>query len=157
MIGRRILGGLLLLAACGPAGGPSSGTLATRTDTTTAPRRPPPDPTTAPKEEVCVEATLEAIRQDIFLPSCATEGCHAGAAPRADLDLSLELDALKARLAASSKQSPSGMPLVNPGQPSSSYLYLKVFLETPLIGASMPKDATLEDCEIAAIRAYIEG
>lgn len=148
---------VLLIAACGPAGGPGSGRLAVvgqaeRADETQ---------TTEPKTEApkgCLEPTLAALREQILLPRCATAGCHDAETAREGLDLSIPLDALTARLAAAATQSPSGMPLITPGQPGRSYLWLKVSVETPLIGVRMPKrEAALEDCELEALRAFIEG
>lgn len=148
-----------LLAACGPAGGPGSGRLAVeaeaqRTDAT----RTTAEPKDEPEAPTCIEPTLDAIREAVFLPRCATSGCHDAETAREGLDLSLPVDALTGRLAAAASQSPSGMPLITPGQPGASYLWLKVSLESPLIGTRMPKrEAPLDDCELEALKRFIEG
>lgn len=154
------IAGLLLVAACGPAGGPGTGRLAIegdarRTDATRTTTMEPPKETV---EQTCIEPTLAALREEIFLPRCATSGCHDAETAREGLDLSLDIDALTGRLAAAASQSPSGMPLITPGQPGASYLWLKVSLESPLIGTQMPKRATpLDDCELEALKRFIEG
>ncbi len=147
---------VLLIAACGPAGGPGSGRLAVVSEA----QRADDTRTTEPKTEepTCIEPTLAVLREEVFLPRCATSGCHDSETAREGLDLSGDVDALTARLAAAAAQSPSGMPLITPGQLGRSYLWLKVSVETPLIGARMPKrEAPLDDCELEALRAFIEG
>lgn len=105
----------------------------------------------------CPEPTLEALRDKIFLPSCATGGCHTGPTPAEGLALDTMLLDLGARLRQPAAQSPSRMPMVTPGQPGASYLFLKVFLATPPGGGPMPPRGPLLDCELAALRRWIEA
>lgn len=110
-----------------------------------------------PGSERCPEPTLTSIREKVFLPTCATADCHAGATPEQGLDLSLPLDTLAARLREPSMQSVSGLALVKPGQQGASWLYLKVFLETPATGSQMPPMMRLEECQLRAIGAWIQA
>lgn len=148
----------MILLACGPAGGPSSGRLSVDEDPASrleaAERERAQEPPV--QEGPCIEPTLAALSESLFVPTCATGDCHAGAEPSAGLDLSLDVDALEARLAEPSSQSPTGMPLVTKGELGASYLYLKVYLASPLIGRQMPRGGELAECEIEALAAYIE-
>ena len=64
---------------------------------------------------------LESIRREILVPSCGGAGCHAAGAVFPDLETA---SGLSNRLRAMSNQA-SGVPLVAPGDPGGSYLYLK--------------------------------
>lgn len=160
---------VLLAAGCGPAAeidgplfvpaaltaedaGVRTATTSTRRDA--GPRDASPidagDPT-------CPEPTLESVRDRVFLTSCATSGCHTGPQAAQGLALdTLQLD-LVSRLRQSAAQSPSSMPLVTPGQPGASYLYLKVFLPSPSVGDRMPPSAPLSACQLAGLRRWIEA
>lgn len=105
----------------------------------------------------CPEPTLEALREKVFVPSCATGGCHTGPSASEGLRLDAMLLDLGARLRQPAAQSPSRMSLVTPGQPGASYLFLKVFLATPPGGGPMPPSGPLLDCELAALRRWIEA
>jgi hypothetical protein len=149
-----------LFAACGPAGGPGEGRrlytsdLAPNPGSGLDPKDQPQDP--PPEEEECPDATLASIRDQILLPHCAS--CHSGGLAPEALDLSVEPEALLARLALASRGSPSGMPLVRAGQRGGSYLYLKVFLENPLAGDQMPKEKDpLSACQIEALGDWIDA
>ncbi len=106
----------------------------------------------------CAQPNLASLREEIFLKKCAVSGCHIPGEmpPTQDLDLSLPQAELIQRLMQPAAQSPSGMPLITPGRKGASYLYLKVFLESPLEGASMPPNGRLEACEIMALERWIE-
>ena len=142
--------------ACDPAGGPSGHWLQIYADATTG-----SSTTTRPKPDAgpCPEPTLEAIRDEIFSPKCAVTGCHVTGVdpPKEDLDLSLPLADLRARLTQAAMQSPSGLPLIGGNDLGASYLYLKVFLTTPVAGERMPPRQPLERCEIDAIRDWIRA
>lgn len=161
---------LALLAACGPAvdiegvlydpralntGRRDAGTV---TSTQPRPDAGPRDAGTIDAGDPrCPEPTLDSLREKVFLASCATGGCHSGATPSEALSLdALRLD-LASRLRQPAAQSPSRMPLVTPGQPGASYLFLKVFLATPPAGGPMPPSGPLLDCELAALRRWIEA
>src|SRR5262245_61926106 len=59
----------------------------------------------------CPNLSLESIRERVFTTKCAGSRCHASDQPALDLDLTLPLEALSARLKEPSKQSLTGLPL----------------------------------------------
>lgn len=156
--GRALLtqGTLLLSLACGPAG-TVSGELSAAKEAQGVSQKEIPAVENEPEDErFCVPPSLEALRTELFVPSCATAQCHAGETPAEGLDLSLEPVQLAARLLQPARQSPSGMPLVTPGSIGASYLLLKVALADPLRGAQMPKgEAPIEGCAQEALRTWI--
>jgi hypothetical protein len=101
--------------------------------------------------------TLDDVRTQIFMPSCATSGCHAPPMPPLDLDLSLPTADLAPRLRQISKQSLAKIPLITPNAYGSSYLYLKVFLATPVVGDQMPPSAPLDARLIEDLRTWIQA
>lgn len=68
-------------------------------------------------------ATLTTIYEDIFAVSCSGVGCHTDGANAANINLDLN-DGLRDRLLGPS--SVAGVPHITPGDPSMSYLYLKI-------------------------------
>lgn len=153
----------LILTACGPAGGPKGklangqalGQGAIGTDGGVP--RGPVDAGWVDAGADCPAPDLEDLRARVFVPRCATSGCHASAAPAAGLALDTEGAELRDSLFAPSTQSPSGMPLVTPREIGASYLFLKVSLPAPLSGDPMPPEGRLPECEIRALRSWIEG
>jgi len=151
-----------LVVACGPAGGPRGSVLAlggTAADgdagvTTDAGARRPD----AGADVTCPDPTLASLSAKVFRPTCATAGCHSSDDPAEGLALDLDEAALQVHLRQPSWQSPSGMPLVTPGQKGASYLYLKVAVATPLAGRRMPRDEDpLPDCAVLALAEWIES
>lgn len=147
---------LVLLAACGPAVeidgqlyDPRARLSERSSNTSTT--------TTRPKPVTCVGADLGSIATQILTPKCATSGCHTGAAPAQGLGFDVDLATLAARLRQPASESASGMPLITPNGIGASYLYLKVALDSPLSGGPMPPSEKLKDCEIAAIKAWVEA
>jgi hypothetical protein len=108
----------------------------------------------------CPLPELASIRTKTFIPTCAVSGCHSSlvssASIAAGLDLSLDVAALRVRLAQTSTQSASGLKLVKPGYFGSSWLYLKLALPTPPSGEQMPLQGRIEACELDAIKTWIE-
>lgn len=143
------------ILGCGPAV-EFDGELQNRTEQPIAAPLNEPPPRPDPNNPDCPAPTLIDLHTAIFSPTCAASECHVGAEAPEGLDFSIEPDALRARLEQPATQSPSGIPLITPGQPASSYLYLKVFLKTPLIGEQMPPTEPLVECEVDAIRTWIE-
>lgn len=148
--------GLLATFACGPAGGPTgrlvgAGQALGEGDGAGGGKK---DAGTFEVEEGCPSPTLESIQRDVFVPRCVR--CHSGDSAPEMLALDGPLNELAARLEDGAAQSPSHMPLVTPNQIGPSYLFLKISLPTPLVGERMPPEARLPDCEIAAIRHWIE-
>jgi hypothetical protein len=86
-------------------------------------------------------------------------GCHGGASPEADL--LLVGDDVYARLLEPSSQVPD-MPLITPGVPEESYLYLKLIGDESIMGNPMPYnpltgEGTLGEAEIADILTWISN
>jgi hypothetical protein len=95
--------------------------------------------------------TFTSIQQEVFDGFCAVSGCHADA----------EYPNLSARQAYANivgVRSTQGLKLVAPGQPDSSYLYIKIAGGSGMIGARMPyRRPELPDSTIGAVRRWIEG
>jgi hypothetical protein len=153
MEGRRRLGslvmGVLLLAGC--AGGGSQSDLGTGGKG--GPKCTPPDPTTI---------SFAANIQPIFDTSCALGGCHAGAIPQGELDLS-QGTARQQLVGVASMQIPSRDRVV-PGDPDASYLVQKIEGTTGIGGVQMPLGCPgapqngavcLNNNQILAIRTWI--
>jgi hypothetical protein len=126
MDGRRRLGslvlGLALLAGC--AGGGSDDDLKRGGG---GPECTPPDPPTI---------SLASNIQPIFDVSCALAGCHAGAVPAEDLDLSP--GAARGELVDVPSIRLPGRDLVVPGDPDESYLVQKIEGAAGIAGQPMP-------------------
>lgn len=158
-----LIGTLVILgsAACGPAGGPAEGRRLYTADLAPNPgsglSNPDGDPQPEPEPDpACPTPTLGSLRDEVFLPLCS--GCHTGPLAPEGLTLDLAPADLLARLAQPAHGSPSGMPLIAGGRRGGSFLYLKVFLETPLAGVRMPKDEpALSDCQLEALGQWIDA
>lgn len=156
--------GSVLTLACGP-GAELTGRLLVATprpDAGTTTSTPTPDAGFGPRDggpgtEHCPEPTLTSIREKVFVPTCAVASCHVAPMPKEELDLSLPVAELSARLRERSRESASGLQLVAPGAVGASWLYLKVFFETPTTGDSMPPDLRLDDCQLDGIRDWINA
>ncbi|MFI5182208.1 MAG: hypothetical protein ACHQPI_12535 [Thermoanaerobaculia bacterium] len=103
---------VLLVAACGKAKTP-----------------------TEPVEPVDPTATFTRVQAEIFTPSCALSGCHAGPSPQQGMDLSAgrsygQIVGVKAV--------ESTRPRIAPGDPASSYLVSKVAGDATITGSRMP-------------------
>jgi hypothetical protein len=122
-----------LAVSCG--GGGSSGGMMS----------PPPPP---------LEPTLASIQANVFTPSCALSGCHAGSAPQQGQNLSSGL-AFSNIVNVPSTEQPAFM-RVKPGDPDSSYLYMKITGDPRISGVQMPKTGgPLSAAKIAAIHDWI--
>lgn len=98
--------------------------------------------------------SIEQIQAEIFTPSCATTGCHAGPNPAQMLDLRAPAadDLLNVESTEVSKL------LVEPGNLANSYLYDKVTGQMLASGTSpMPLSGPLPAAQIDLIRRWIEG
>lgn len=114
---------------------------------------------------VCLEATFAAIHGVISAPVCANGACHAGPAAvgAGNLDLSGTPQEVFDRLVGVSTSDAQGrgrFPVrVDPTSPDTSYFLLMIESDNPE-GSSrgrMPPGGQLRDCEIEAIRAWIEA
>jgi hypothetical protein len=84
-------------------------------------------------------------------------GCHGGQTPEAGLNL--VGDDVYARLLEPSTQN-TAMPLITPGDPEQSYLFLKLIGDSTIVGNPMPYnpltgEGTLSEGEIADIQTWI--
>lgn len=85
----------------------------------------PPDPT----------ATFTRVQMEIFTPSCALSGCHAGGSPQAGMDLSAgrsygQIVGVKA--------TESTRQRIAPGDVAGSYLVSKTAGDATITGSRMP-------------------
>lgn len=97
---------------------------------------------------------IETIQKTVFLPRCATSGCHAGANPGGSLDL--ESHGPDTRLVGMPASECGGQVLVRPGDPDGSYLMNKLTSREPACGEAMPGMAdSLADDDIACVAAWI--
>lgn len=112
------------------------------------------DPVGPPEEGL--QPTLSSIQENIFSPSCAVSGCHAGSDPQQGMNLS----AGQTRENVVNVQSNERPALfrVEPGAPDSSYLVHKIEGRPSIVGRRMPLgQAPLSQEEINAIRTWIEN
>ena len=138
---RRRLPTLLGLALCAAASGcyPTAG--------------PPVPP------EVGAAGSWSDLSARIFVPRCATAGCHGGnppaVAPTFDADASWA-----AVVGVQSDQAPS-LSFVEPGKPEKSYLVAKLRGTAAAEGGSgarmPPNDAPVSDADLALIEAWISN
>lgn len=151
MDGRRRLGlflvGFVVVVGC--AGGGSDDDLKRRS----GPDCTPPDVPTI---------SLTANIQPIFDTSCALGGCHAGAIPAGELDLSP--GAARAELVGVASMQIPGRDRVVPGDPDASYLVQKIEGTAGISGQPMPLGCPgapqggavcLNNNQILAIRTWV--
>ncbi|MBM3316976.1 MAG: hypothetical protein FJY75_03895 [Candidatus Eisenbacteria bacterium] len=91
--------------------------------------------------------------QPIFTASCASGSCHGGAAPA--LGLTLASGASYAAIVERPSLQRPQLLLVHPGQPDSSYLYLKVVGAAGIDGARMPIGGALSAASTETLRDWI--
>lgn len=106
-----------------------------------------------------LQATLDSIQTNVFIPTCAVAGCHSGpSGPNlpTGLDLSSADASFDNLVGVQSRQDPSVM-RVQAGDANASYLIHK--LEgTAAVGGRMPQGGpALDPDTIAVIRAWIDG
>lgn len=92
--------------------------------------------------------------QPIFTASCATVGCHRGAAPQAGLNLSAG-QAYQDIVGVAASQCNDGRMLVLPGEPSESYLIDKILGVDLCFGTKMPKMTDLPSAQVEIISSWI--
>lgn len=98
-------------------------------------------------------ATFTAIQDNVFTPTCAVSGCHAGASPAAGMDLSAGQAFANIVGVASGEVPP--LQRVNPGDADNSYLVQKVE-GTAAVGGQMPLGGPPLSSELMQnIRAWI--
>ena len=95
-------------------------------------------------------ATFGQVQERVFDVSCASSGCHGGTAWP-------DLSAGKAYDNIVGVESSQGIPLVDPGRPDSSYLYLKLLPDAKISGDRMPLGGPyLEPATLETVYAWIE-
>lgn len=85
----------------------------------------PPDPT----------ATFTRVQREVFTPSCALSGCHAGSSPQ--VGMLLEAGRAYGSLVGVMSAETSLL-RVSPGLPNDSYLVVKLRGDASIIGSRMP-------------------
>jgi hypothetical protein len=100
--------------------------------------------------------TFSQVQSQIFNQSCAFSGCHAGNAPAAGQNLS-EGQAYANIVGIPSSERPA-LSRIEPFDPESSYMYLKVIGDPSIAGGQMPLGGPfLADATIAMLRDWIEA
>ncbi|MGB1700497.1 MAG: hypothetical protein ACPHRO_11120, partial [Nannocystaceae bacterium] len=109
-----------------------------------------------------IDPTLTSVRDAVFVPSCAFNGCHGAASQAAGLDL--QSDGLGTRLLDHVVAANTTMPLVAPGDAEGSWLYQRISRCAPVddMGnamANMPLNAPflLNDEAVAIVRDWINA
>lgn len=98
--------------------------------------------------------TLAEIQASVFTPTCATSGCHAGAAPAQGMSLE-DGNSFAALVGVSSNQIPAIL-RVAAGDPDNSYLIQKLEGSAGIVGMRMPLvGGPLDPALIADIRQWI--
>jgi PKD repeat protein len=82
------------------------------------------------------EATFSAVQSQIFTASCAFSGCHGGGSPAQGMSL-VSGQAYANIVDVPSSEQPS-LDRIEPSDPDSSYLYLKVIGDASISGGRMP-------------------
>ncbi len=109
-----------------------------------------------------VQATLDSIQANVFTPSCALSGCHAGGAaaqpPGKPMDLSAGQAFGNIVNVSAIEQTTDGRTLMRiaPNDPMNSYLFLKITGDAHITGVPMPKvGPRLSADQITAIQTWI--
>jgi len=104
--------------------------------------------------DVDTTVSFSAEVQPIFTAHCALADCHGEAGPQ--MGLSLAAGASYAEIVDQPSLEKPELRLVRPGEPDSSYLYLKIIDAPAIEGARMPSGGTLSDEDAQTIRRWIE-
>ena len=109
---------------------------------------------TGPEDNI--KPTFSSIQSNIFSPTCATAQCHGRANPPQGLDLK-EGQAYENLVGIQSNEKPQYL-RVEPENPDSSYLIMKLEGSEKIIGQRMPAgQEPLSRRKINAIRTWIEN
>ena len=139
----------LFLWACGNDNGGTSGDAGTNPDQDSG------------MDGCAVEDNFTSLYNGLLSkPRCNLAGCHAGADPRGMLDFGTSqqaaYDALVMGDTANTTAKTQFPKRITPGAPTTSFLYEKVVTATVPDGR-MPPGPMLPDCEIQAIRSWIQA
>lgn len=106
-----------------------------------------------PDEEEQLPATYTNVKAQVFAKSCNNfQGCHRGASPAGQLDLTdpAVMDLMRASIADPARQ------LIVAGDPSKSFLMDKMLdRNVPAPGTEMPPGALIEADRIALVERWI--
>ncbi len=110
---------------------------------------PPADGT--PNDGPISNTTFGFVQKNVLTPSCALSGCH-GDREYPNLSAAQAYGNIVNGLSSNPDQ-----PLIKPGDPDNSYLYLKLIKGEGIFGDRMPKsNPALSDDLVAAVRDWIE-
>lgn len=103
------------------------------------------------------DVRLAQVQADVFNPSCALSGCHAGDNPAGSLDLS-EGAAYDNLVSVASTEVPRLM-LVEPGNAKDSYLFIKITGDDRIAPGTfqMPIGSELSEEQIDLVEDWIEA
>lgn len=90
---------------------------------------------TEPLEPVNPSATFSRVQAEIFTPSCALSGCHAGPTPQQGMDLSAGKSYASI---VGVRATESTRARIAPGDPAGSYLVSKTAGDATITGSRMP-------------------
>ncbi len=100
-------------------------------------------------------ATFTRVQNQVFNASCAFSGCHGGSSPAQGLNLSAG-QSYDMIVNTASAQQPS-LDRIEPNDPASSYLYLKIIGDPSITGSRMPRGAPALSQELMdLVRDWIE-
>lgn len=150
---------LLLITSCGDEGGESPGDGGLDVGTDIGVDTGMSDVAdVADTADVPTGPTLEALHASVIAPTCGGLACHLDGQSFGGLDLDLD-DGLLDRLLAPS--SVEGFDIVAPGDPDSSYMYLKLtgeYLSVGGTGSLMPLGTSgLSEAELDEVAEWIES
>ncbi len=116
------------------------------------PSTPPPPPPPPPPSGSSFGPNFSEIQTNVFTPTCATSGCHAGGSPAAGLNL--EAANSYAMIVGVASSQDSALQLVNPNNPNISYLIQKME-GTAGTGNVMPPSGSIDQADIDVVRQWI--
>ncbi len=97
---------------------------------------------------------IDTIQKTVFVPQCATSGCHG--TTRALSPLDLQSPGVEARLVGARGIDCSSETLIVPGNPNASFLVRKLRDATPSCGSRMPRNGeSLAAEDLACIEQWI--
>lgn len=97
-------------------------------------------------------ATFTRVQAEVFTPSCALAGCHAGS----EAQLGLDLSAGRSYAATVNVRSVETTRLrIAPGDPDASYLVSKVRGDATITGSRMPPGGALTDAQVALLVDWV--
>ena len=111
-------------------------------------RKSPTEPTDGPDPS----ATFTRVQAEIFTPSCARSGCHAGASPQLGMDLS----AGRSYASIVNVRSVESTRLrIAPGDTAGSYLVSKVAGDATITGVRMPPGGALSSEQLTLLADWV--